>query len=199
MSNMTQCMKGGKKMPNWLKNKLFNGQRPNKEIMLILFLSGILIFVILLPTENSGKNNGSYQKQREPTVSESRPNEENASLSEMASLLNYKKTLESELEAFLSGVSGVDEVKALIYLNASWEHEVEKDENIDAEARGEQTVYTVNEYGQEVPFVKNSICPQIEGVAVVVKGNVSDDVRVGIVRTIMALYGLEANKVEVIN
>ncbi|MBD5451758.1 MAG: hypothetical protein HDR25_03850 [Lachnospiraceae bacterium] len=186
-------------MPNWLKNKLFNGQRPNKEIMLILFLSGILIFVILLPTENSGKNNSSYQKQREPTASENRANEENASLSEMASLLNYKKTLESELEAFLSGVSGVDEVKALIYLNASWEHEVEKDINLDAEARGEETVYTVNEYGQEVPFVKNSVCPQIEGVAVVVKGNVSDDVRVGIVRTIMALYGLEANKVEVIN
>ncbi len=34
-------------MPHWMKNKLFNGQRPNKETMLILFLSGILIFVIL--------------------------------------------------------------------------------------------------------------------------------------------------------
>lgn len=186
-------------MPNWLKNKLFNGQRPNKEVMLILFLSGILIFVILLPTKSSGNNNSSYAKRRENTVSENRGDEENATVSEMTSLLNYKRILESELEKFLLGVSGVDEVKALIYLNASWEHEVEKDKSIDAEAREEATVYTVNEYGQEVPFVKNSVCPQIEGVAVVVKGNVSDEMRVGIVRTIMALYGLEANKVEVIN
>jgi len=166
--------------------------------MLILFLSGILIFVILLPTENNGKNNSSYQKQREHSVSENSENEENVSLSEMASLQNYKKALESELEEFLSGVSGVDEVKALIYLNASWEHKVEKDENTDAEAKGEETVYTVNEYGQEVPFVKNSVCPKIEGVAVVVKGNVSDEVRVEIVRIIMAVYGLEANKVQVV-
>ncbi len=53
-------------MPHWMKNKLFNGQRPNKETMLILFLSGILIFVILLPVDKSGsKNNGSYKNQNE--------------------------------------------------------------------------------------------------------------------------------------
>ncbi len=40
-------------MPHWMKNKLFNGQRPNKETMLILFLSGILIFVILLPVDKA--------------------------------------------------------------------------------------------------------------------------------------------------
>jgi len=189
-------------MPNWLKNKLFNGQRPNKEMMLILFLSGILILVILLPTESSSKNNGSYQKQGRSIVSESdemTQNTQTASLTEMASLLNYKKTLETELEEFLSQIEGVDEVRALIYLNASWKYEVEKDKTSDAEARGEETVYTVDAYGHEVPFVKNSLCPRIEGVAVVVQGNIGDETRVGLVRLIMALYGLEANKVEVVN
>lgn len=186
-------------MPNWLKNKFFNGQRPNKELMLILFLSGILIFVILLPTEGTNKNNISYQKQRERSVSESSESEKNASLLETASLLDYKKKLEVELEEFLSEMTGIDEAKALIYMKASWEYRVEKDENVNAEDKDEETVYTINEYGQEVPFVKSFACPQIEGVAVVVKGNVSDEVRVGLVRTIMALYGLEANKVEVIN
>lgn len=178
-------------MPNWLKNK--------KEIMLILFLSGILIFVILLPTEGQNKNNISYQKQKAPSVSGDSGSETNNSLSETASLLNYKRNMETELEEFLSGVTGVDEVKVLIYMKASWEYNVEKDENVSAETKGEETVYTVNAYGQEVPFVKNSVCPQIEGVAVVVKGNVDDESRVRLVRLIMALYGLEANKVEVIN
>lgn len=186
-------------MPNWFRNKLFNGQRPNKEIMLILFLSGILIFVILLPTESSSKNNNSYRNQRERTVSENNESEKDASISETVNLQDYKKALESELEEFLMKASDVDEAKALIYMNASWEYTVEKDETVNAEEKGEQTIYTVNEYGQEVPFVKNSVCPQIEGVAVVVKGNINDEVRVRIVRLIMALYGLEANKVEVIN
>lgn len=186
-------------MSKWMKNKLFKGQRPNKEMMLILFLSGILIFVILLPVEKESKNNISYQKKREASISQADESAKAVQLSETESLLNYKKSVEAELEGLLAGVPGVESADALIYMNASWEHNVEKDENAASDKRGEETVYTFNEYGQEVPFVKSLVCPKIEGVAVVVKGNVSDEVRVGIVRTIMALYGLEANKVEVIN
>ena len=108
-------------MPHWMKNKLFNGQRPNKETMLILFLSGILIFVILLPVDKSGsKNNGSYKNQNEvlapQTSSTGSPR-----IAEEMSLQEYKETLEHELEDFLSGMSGVGEVKALIYMKTSWE------------------------------------------------------------------------------
>lgn len=191
-------------MPDWMKNRLFNGQRPNKEMMLILFLSGILIFVILLPVDksnsiNNNKNSSSYQKRIEDSGSQTGADEKKVKIAEEISLQEYKEMLETELEEFLSRVSGVGEVKALIYVKASWEYQVEKDAENRAEVQNEETVYTVNEYGQEVPFVKSYICPQIDGVAIMAKGAENEEVRVRLVHLIMALYGLEANKVEVIN
>jgi len=92
----------------------------------------------------------------------------------------------------------VGEVKVLIYMKASWECQVEKDGENRADTQNEETVYTINEYGQEVPFVKRYLCPQIDGVAVMAKGASNEEVRVRLVHLVMALYGLEANKVEVI-
>lgn len=187
-------------MPNWIKNRLFNGQRPNKETMLILFLSGILIFVILLPVDkSSSKNNGSYQKRAESSVPQADIEEKRGKISEEMSLQEYKEMMEAELEEFLSEVSGVGEVKALIYMKASREYQVEKDGGNRAEVQNEETVYTADEYGQQVPFVKSYICPQIDGVAVMARGAENEEMRVRLVHLIMALYGLEANKVEVIN
>lgn len=186
-------------MPHWMKNKLFNGQRPNKETMLILFLSGILIFIILLPVDKSGsKNNSSYNNQNEVSAPQT-SSAKSLRITEEMSLQEYKETLECELEDFLSGMSGIGEVKALIYMKTSWEYQVEKDGDSRAQAQNEETVYTTNEYGQEVPFVKRYVCPQINGVALRVSGAVNEDARVRLVHLVMALYGLEANKVEVIN
>lgn len=49
-----------------------NGGRPTKETMLIIFLSGILIFVILLPT---GDSNSSFAAKKSQKSVES-PNSE---------------------------------------------------------------------------------------------------------------------------
>lgn len=180
-------------MPDQMKNKLFHGHRPNKETMLILFLSGILIFVILLPVDKSDR------KRNEVSIPQTNTEEKQVKLSEEMSLREYKEMMETELEEFLSGVSGVGEVSVLIYMKASWEYQVEKDSESRAEVQNEETVYTFNEYGQEVPFVKRYLCPQIDGVAVMAKGAANEEVRVRLVHLIMALYGLEANKVEVID
>lgn len=178
-------------MPKWMKNK---------ETMLILFLSGILIFVILLPVDkNSRKNSNSYRNYNETSTPQTDTSEQNIRIAEEMSLQEYKRMMETELEGFLSQVSDVGEVKVLIYMKASWEYRVEKDGENRAEVQNEETVYTTNEYGQEVPFVKSYICPQIDGVAVMAKGAANEEVRVKLVHLIMALYGLEANKVEVIN
>lgn len=186
-------------MPHWMKNKLFNGQRPNKETMLILFLSGILIFIILLPVDKSGsKNNSSYNNQNEVLAPQT-SSAKSLRITEEMGLQEYKETLECELEDFLSGMSGIGEVKALIYMKTSWEYQVEKDGDSRTQAQNEETVYTTNEYGQEVPFVKRYVCPQINGVALRVSGAVNEEARVRLVHLVMALYGLEANKVEVIN
>lgn len=180
--------------------------RPTKETMLILFLSGILIFVILLPTGNNGS---SYTAKKSLKKSE---NASSASSTSAAgdkttetSIDEYRNGLERELEEFLSSVAGVGEVKVLIYMKNSQEYIVEKDIPMSNSVNGESselrkeeaTVYTTNESGNEVPFVAQTKRPTIDGVIISAKGAADEAVKLQIVRLVMALYGVEANKIEV--
>ncbi len=183
--------------------------RPTKETMLIVFLSGILIFVIMLPID---KNNNSYSKEK------SQGTENTISADNMESLLQenggnggtaaeqYRKGLEKELEDFLSSVAGVGDVKVLIYMKNSQEYVVEKDSPTSSSTSGESselrkeeaTVYTRNADGNEVPFISQTKSPEIDGVVVAAKGAADEGIRLQIVKLVMALYGVEANKVEVL-
>jgi hypothetical protein len=121
-----------------------------KESMLVLFLCGVLIFVILLPTDN---DNDSYLYKK---------TEETSKYTESETVSTYKEKRETELKSFLESVSGVGEVKVLIYLG-------DPQDNV----------------------------PTIEGIVVAAKGARDENVRLLIMKLVMALYGLEANKVEV--
>lgn len=189
---------------------IING-RPTKETMLILFLSGILIFVILLPTTGDmatsrtavGNNNGSYKKTEGTNAAGNTPTGGDGTTE--AFIDEYRNGLERELEDFLSSVAGVGEVKVLIYMKNSQEYIVEKDIPMSNSVNGESselrkeesTVYTVNENGNEVPFVARTKSPTIDGVIISAKGASNEAVKLQIVRLVMALYGVEANKIEV--
>jgi hypothetical protein len=110
----------------------------------------VLIFVILLPTDN---DNNSYLYKK---------TEETSKYTESETVSTYKEKRETELKSFLESVSGVGEVKVLIYLG---------DPQDDV--------------------------PTIEGIVVAAKGARDENVRLLIMKLVMALYGLEANKVEV--
>lgn len=115
-----------------------------KESMAVLFLCGILIFVIMLPTGGGD----SYNK-----VELDSGYEEETS---------YKEEREWELKSFLESVSGVGEVNVLIY------------------------------FGD----MEDSTMP-ICGIAVAAEGAGNENVRLLIMKIVMALYGIDANKVEV--
>lgn len=188
-----------------LRQILGGNGRPPKETMLLLFLSGILILVILLPTEKkstssqNGKNQGNESQAAENTINLQTNNSENT-------IEEYKHRLEKELEDFLTGVSGVGEADVLIYMKDSQEYIVEKDNPTSSSTNGESsetskneaTVYTVNGNGDEVPFISQTKSPKIDGVLVAAKGASDEAVRLQIVRLVMALYGIDANKVEVV-
>lgn len=191
-----------------LKGGGAGNSRPTKETMLILFLSGILIFVILLPVD--GEDAGYYgRRERESAVPDTRSDPAGSTAmddTDMGSYVDgYKKGLEKELESFLSSVAGVGEVKVLIYMKGSQEYIVEKDHPFTNSVKGgdsdltkdESTVYTVNGNGKEVPFITQTKSPAIDGVVVAAQGASDEAVRLQIVRLVMALYGIEANKVEV--
>ena len=186
-----------------MSEKWRNGMKKmleSKETMLIIFLSGILIFVILLPTD---KNNKSYEKeQQEMNVQNVVASNDNT----CDYYGSYKEKLEEELEEFLSEVAGVGKAQVLIYMNTSQEYIVEKDNPTAFSEDGERkdrsveetTVYTVNSSGEQIPFVSQTKCPAVDGVVVVAKGASQEAVRLQIVHMVMTLFGLEANKVEVL-
>lgn len=179
-----------------------------KDGMLIMFLCGILIFVILLPTGNSGN----FFKTKEETGTVNEEPEVTAQIQTRDSG-DYQKELEQQLEDFLCEIEGVGEVKVLLYMDASQQYVVEKDvptrtsttttvssggqEDNKEEQREEETVYTVNGNGEQVPFITQTINPKITGVAIAAQGAQQESIKMQIVRLAMALYGLEANKVEV--
>ena len=123
---------------------------------------------------------------------------------------DYQTKLEEELEEFLAKVKGIGEVEVLIYLNATQEYVVEKDipshqvisedENgkSSEENKEEDTVYTVNDSGEQVPFITQTKHPAIEGVVIAADGAGQENIRIQIIRTVMALYGVDANKIDVL-
>ena len=166
-----------------------------KEAMLILFLSGILIYVILIPVD-SGKENIKEKNQTTSTIIEE---------NDIYAGDEYKKQLEKELEDFLSQIKGMGKVKVLIYMKNSQEYIVEKDvpatisEGADNKEsiKDETTVYTVNDSGEQVPFVAQTVLPDIDGVVIAAQGASDEGIRLQIFNLVKALYGLEVNKIDV--
>lgn len=181
--------------------------RPTKETMLIIFLSGILIFVILLPTGGKGSSYISNKSQKKTEGTEPVGSASTIGNKKDETYLDeYRRELERELEEFLSSVAGVGEVKVLIYMKNSQEYIVEKDIPMSNSVNGdnselrkeETTVYTTDASGNEVPFVTQTKRPEVDGVVISAKGASNEAVKLQIVRLVMALYGVEANKVEVL-
>lgn len=175
----------------------------SRDGMLIIFLGGILLYVVCLPVNN---NSSYFMKKQTEKVTEEAARTDITQQDE----IQYRRKLEEELEAFLTKVEGVGQVEVLIYVETSPEYIVEKDtpvyetySNGEADSSGESrkeetTVYTTSSYGEQVPFVSQTRNPQIEGIVIAAEGAANESIRIQLVRTAMALYGIEANKVEVL-
>lgn len=179
-----------------------------KESMLILFLCGILLYVISLPIEDTTKQ-GEQNIQGVQTQQVLPEQEKQTDLQ-----VEYQQRIQEQLEEFLTQIEGVGRVKVLVYMKASQEYIVEKDipvevsvsegvstdgeqEVVKEENRSEQTIYTVDASGAEVPFIAQTKNPEITGVVIAAEGAAQSHIKAQLVRLTMALYGLEANKVDV--
>ena len=190
------------KIKSYIQDLKSGEKKLSKDGMLILFFSGLLIYVILLPINN----NSSYKNK----VAETTTQEKESNQIETRVENDHQKKLEQELEDFLSKVKGIGEVEVLIYLSSSEEYIVEKDaptsqvttketdQESKEEKKEEDTVYTVNDAGDEVPFIAQTKLPSIEGVVIAADGAGQEEIRIKIIRTVMALYGVDANKIDVL-
>ncbi|MCD8365964.1 MAG: stage III sporulation protein AG [Clostridiales bacterium] len=166
-----------------------------KDQWLILFLAGILLLVIAIPT-NCGGSTDEEETAEASDLSADRVYDE------------YEEELEAQLEDVLSKMEGVGAVKVMITFRDSGEAVVEKDvsytqeETVSGEDNSsnsktessEETIYD----GDEEPFVSREILPSVSGVLVVAEGGENLTVVADISEAVEALFGLEAHKIKVV-
>lgn len=186
----------------------------SRDNLLIVILSGILLFIIAMPTKEDNKDaeaadltDGLWQQEQEVLLGESESTQ--AHLTE-----DFAGKLEDELEEILSQMWGVGMVRVMITLKSSEELVVEKDETsnrsntnesdsaggsriVTQMEGGKNTVYHTNGNGSE-PYVVKTISPQVEGVVVVAQGAGTGTVNKNITEMVQALFGVEAHKVMVV-
>lgn len=205
------------------KKKAFDFTKLKKENFVVIFLIGILLLVISWPMEDKktieDENESGITDMRTGIIEAS--DEKSSSLSAENSIKDtdelqaYTDSLSRTLEEILSTMEGAGKVKVMITLKASGEAVIEKDtafsrtSSTEVDSAGgsrntadtsetEETVYSGNGNSMESPFVKQVICPRIEGVVVSAEGGGSAAVNKNITEAIQALFGIEAHKIKVI-
>ena len=206
-----------------LKEQKGVGKWFQRDNLIIIILSGILLLVIALPTKssndsgigNSGSNvssnveNGNASLVREQSGGNNKTSEEG-----QASFAEYEAELERRLEEILEGMAGAGKVKVMITFASSKELVVEKDRPMtranttesDGEGgtrtiyqtdSGESTVYH-GEGSDSEPYVVKTLTPKVEGVLVAAQGAGTGEVTKNITEAIQALFDLAAHKIKVI-
>lgn len=193
-----------------------------RDNLIIIILSGVLLLIIALPVDN-GRSSPQNQSQDQGVTMDGQKGMPSAQsktgevqTADVGGLTQdeYTAELELRLSNILSGISGVGKVRVMITLQSSEELVVEKDQPLsrsnttenDAEGgsrsifttdAGEETVYR-NVGSDSEPYVIKTLTPKVEGVVVVAQGAGSGDINKGITEAVQALFGLEAHKIKVL-
>lgn len=175
--------------------------------MIVLALLGVLLLVITLPT---GKKTADAVTESGLSDAESdKMDTENGE-----AFPGQEVLLERRLEQFLSCMDGAGEVKVMITFASTQEQVVEKDipsassqtaetdsaggsRSVSSRELDEETVYTTDRAGNQIPYVKKTLAAQVEGVTVLAQGGGSAVVQKNITDVIEALFGIEAHKIKV--
>ena len=175
-----------------------------KDQWLILFLAGVLLLVVAIP---SGKSSSKTEKQQNAQTEIAQTNGTGSGESD------YEETLETRLAQILEGMDGVGDVQVMITFQDQGESVVEKDvtmrqdagtgssgagsSNSGSRESSESTVFSQSD-GDETPFVNKEILPKIDGVLVVAEGGADAGVRKNISEAVEALFGLDAHKIKIV-
>lgn len=197
-------MEDGKK----LFDRLTGGKKLRKDQWMIVILVGVLLCVISLPIEKSETKSGISDNIND-RISNHMESYENTSGED------YVEAWERKLEESLLYIEGAGQVKVLITLKESEQKVLAKDaaedisEMTEADASGgsrrtmqsrieKKTIYTVNEQGQDVPYVIKTITPAVEGVVVIAQGADKPQVRQNIIEAIQVLFDIDMNKITIV-
>ena len=193
-------MKIGEAVQQWWKKQAELSGKP----WAILLIIGLLLAVIAWPTGDGEKN--AKGNERDPAK------EGDERIAQGVNNLTYEEQLEGKLEAILSKVKGVGEVKVMITLISSSElvlqvdeqnmtdkvSETDSDGGTTSSIQSENTRETVLTGSAEGPFVIKEINPQVSGVLILAQGAGSAAVKNEICEAVEALFNLPIHKIKVL-
>ena len=191
-----------KKAQEYIK-ALKNGEKfPKKNMFLIMFLLGALLFVIVLPTGSSA-----------PTSEKGGLDENKRKENKNSQTGEYETYIEEKTSSVLSQVKGAGKVTVMVTLKSNGQKLIEKDHsgstqtqeetsdgNVrkDSESTSEKiSVYEQTADGASVPYVSKELTPEVEGVLVIADGGGDAVVARNLTEAVQALFGVEAHKIKI--
>lgn len=188
-------------MLHFLKEKRW--KKWDKSQWLILVMTGILLMVIAIPVDGGKEKDAPEDLNATEQMAQSTPEGD-----------AYKEQVKKELEETLSQIEGAGAVKVMITWKDNGQIELAKDarkeqtDTKEADSDGgtrtvtesneeNVTVYTENDSAQ-LPYIKQTMTPQIEGVLVVAEGGKNTEVKQNISDAVMALFQIETHKIKVV-
>lgn len=182
------------------------GKRGKKQYLLILFLTGVLLFVIVLPVPDTKKEETTQNGSDSSTTEET-----SAQITEQKA---YEAYLEEKTEKLLETVEGVGKVQVMITLKSSGQKVIEKDQQNSSQSVREEdsqggtrdtqesssertSIYTQESDGAKSPYVSKELLPEVEGVVVIAEGGDNAVVAQNLTEAVQALFGVEAHKIKI--
>ena len=197
-------------------------EKLGKDRLAILLIGGLLLLVVTIPTKKEDKQSVLYAtKQNQSQSIQSKNGSDKSDYSGLeitASVLEtydlYSEYLESKLCSILQNMNGAGKVEVFITLHDAGSIIVEKDisyrRNNDSKNDGktttfsseyedkQETIYTVDENGNEVPFVAKQILPSIEGILIVAQGGDNETVKNQMKEAVLSLFELDEHKITIV-
>ena len=202
----------------WKKEKLQSLWRINKEKLIFLFCSGLLLFLLSMPEER-GKQTGQQLSGASQAVSgaaagtmSDREGEGFVPGTGYDDEKSYEKQMEERIRDILSRVDGVGEADVMVVVLSSEEKilQIDKSTSTSVDEEGKNTVSRRVQTQQEMkestvmsghdllPFVKKEMRPEISGIIISADGGGSSVVKTEICEAMEALFGLPAHKIKVL-
>lgn len=173
------------------------------EAWLLLLLSGILLFVIVLPTE----------KKEEGKTEETIPIPGSGNYEgETSGTEAYVRELEKRVEKLLSFVEGAGKTTVLLTVESDGESVLQMDQSLEQKSTNEtdseggvgaseemsQSSQTVLYGSENTPYVTKELCPKVTGIVVVAEGGDNAKVKTEISEAMEALFDVPPHKIKVL-
>lgn len=168
----------------------------------LILLAGVVLILCSVPLPGSGTTADKAEKETEEVKTEEFPS-------------SYGEQMERKLEAILEEVEGIRSARVMITLASGTQKIIDKDESVQLEQQSEAgqdgsdklsskenrestTVLTEQKDSSRVPYVLKELSPEVEGVLVVLEGEITPTKTAQVSEAVQALFGIEAHKVKVL-